>query len=95
MCRSVGDGLLDVHMLPRLRSFGHPPPRPPARWPRTPLRLAIIAGRRSPFSSAPQDNISLSDAAMALLQAKNSYEADLGAIKVADEIQKSTLRLIA
>ena len=49
----------------------------------------------SPFSSAPQDNISLSDAAVALLQAKNSYEANLGAIKVADEIQKSTLTLIA
>jgi len=50
---------------------------------------------RSPSSTAPLDNISLSDAAVALLQAKNSYEANLGTIKVADEIQKSTLTLIA
>ncbi|HTT65199.1 MAG TPA: flagellar basal body rod C-terminal domain-containing protein [Bryobacteraceae bacterium] len=50
---------------------------------------------RSPFSTAgPQDEVSLSDAAVSMLQAENSYRANLGAIKVADEMQKSTLSLL-
>jgi Flagellar basal body rod FlgEFG protein C-terminal len=43
----------------------------------------------------PQDQVSLSDQAVALLEGKTSFEANLGSIKVADEMQKSTLSLIA
>jgi len=50
---------------------------------------------QSPLStSAPQDQVSLSDDMVALLQAKTSYQANLDSIKVADEMQKSTLSLI-
>jgi len=51
---------------------------------------------RSPFSTgAPQDEVSLSDAAVSLLEAKISYNANLDSIKVADDMQKSTLSLVA
>jgi len=51
---------------------------------------------RSPFSTAPpQDEISLSDAAVSLLEAKTSYQANLDSIKVADEMQKSALSMLA
>jgi hypothetical protein len=51
---------------------------------------------RSPFSTgAPQDQVSLSDAAVSLLTARNSFDANLDSIKVADEMQKSTLSLVA
>jgi flagellar hook protein FlgE len=50
---------------------------------------------RSPFSTgAPQDEVSLSDAAVSLIEAKNSYSANLDSIKVADEMQKSALSLV-
>jgi hypothetical protein len=50
---------------------------------------------RSPFSTgSPQDEVSLSDAAVSLLQAKNSYNVNLDSIKVAHEMQKSTLSLV-
>lgn len=41
------------------------------------------------------DQVSLSDDAVALLQAKTSYQANLDSIKVADEMQKSALSLLA
>lgn len=51
---------------------------------------------RAPLSmGAPQDEVSLSGEAISVLAAKTSYEANLGAIKVADEMQKSTLSLLA
>lgn len=53
-----------------------------------------IAQAASP-SSDPTDQVSLSDDAVSLLQAKNSYAANLGSIKVADEMQKSALSLLA
>jgi len=50
---------------------------------------------RSPFStSAPQDEISLSDTAVSLLEAKSSYDANLDTIKVGDEMQKSAISLV-
>ena len=49
---------------------------------------------QSPFA-APEDQISLSDAAVALIEARSSYQANLNSIKVADQMQKSTLSLIA
>jgi len=51
---------------------------------------------RAPFSLGnPQDEVSLSDEAVSLLAAKTSYEANLGTIKVADDMEKSTLSLLA
>ena len=51
---------------------------------------------RSPFSTGPtQDQVSLSDAAVSLLTAKTSFNANLDSIKVADEMQKSTLSMVA
>jgi len=50
---------------------------------------------RSPFStSAPQDEISLSDTAVSLLEAKSSYDANMDTIKVGDEMQKSAISLV-
>jgi flagellar hook protein FlgE len=49
----------------------------------------------SRLAESPQDQVSLSDEAVSLLQAKNSYQANLNSIKVADEMQKSTLNLLA
>ncbi len=50
---------------------------------------------RSPFSTgAPQDQVSLSDAAVSLLEGKASYQANLDSIKVADDMQKSALSLV-
>jgi len=50
---------------------------------------------RSPFSTgAPQDEVSLSDAAVSLIDAKNTYGANLDTINVADEMQKSALSLV-
>jgi len=58
---------------------------------RTASRLA-----RSPFyTGPPQDEVSLSDAAVSLLEAKTSFDANLGSTKVADEMQKSALRMVA
>jgi hypothetical protein len=49
----------------------------------------------SPFStSAPQDQVSLSDAAVSLLEGKASYRANLDSIIVADDMQKSALSLV-
>ena len=49
---------------------------------------------QSPLASAaPTDQVLLSDSAIALLQAKNSYQANLATIKIADAMQKSALSL--
>lgn len=57
---------------------------------RTASRLA-----RLPLSgNSSQDQVSLSDEAVNLLQAKSSYEANLDSMKVADETQKDTLNLL-
>ncbi len=53
-----------------------------------------IAQAASP-ATAPTDQVSLSDDAVSLLQAKNSYAANLDSIKVADDMLKSTLSLLA
>lgn len=51
---------------------------------------------QSPLGTgAAPDQVSLSDDAVALLQAKTSYQANLDSIKVADEMQKSALSLLA
>ena len=50
---------------------------------------------QSPLSAeTPQDQVSLSDNAVSLLVAQTSYQANLDTIKVADEMENSTLSLI-
>ncbi|MGA2589234.1 MAG: hypothetical protein ABSH32_04915 [Bryobacteraceae bacterium] len=43
---------------------------------------------------APQDEVSLSDEAVALLQVKTDFEVNLGAVKVDDEMEQSALELL-
>lgn len=56
-----------------------------AQWP------ASQAGQGAP---APQDQVDLSTQAVALLQAKNSFEANTKMIKVADDMQQTLLNMI-
>jgi len=57
-------------------------------------RTASQLARSPLFTGPPQDEVSLSDAAVSLLEAHNSYDANLKSIKVADEMQKSALSLL-
>jgi hypothetical protein len=50
---------------------------------------------RSPFlTGGGKDEVSLSDQAVSLLDAKGSFDANLDSVKVADEMQKSTLSMV-
>jgi flagellar basal body rod protein FlgG len=50
---------------------------------------------QSPFSSGPQgDTVDLSAQAVALIQAKNSFEANTAALKVSDELTQVLLKSI-
>jgi hypothetical protein len=57
-------------------------------------RTASLLARSPYFTGQPQDEVSLSDAAVTLLQAKTSFNANLDSIKVADEMQQSALSLV-
>jgi hypothetical protein len=58
---------------------------------RTASRLARLPlGATTP----PQDQVSLSDEAVSLLEAKTAFRANLGSIKVGDEMEKSTLEML-
>jgi flagellar hook protein FlgE len=46
-------------------------------------------------TGANSDTVDLSAAVVALLSAKSVYEANLGTVKVADEVQQATINLIA
>ncbi|MGA2814529.1 MAG: hypothetical protein ABSG16_24310 [Candidatus Acidiferrum sp.] len=46
-------------------------------------------------SGANQDTVNLSASVVALLSAKNLYSANLGSLKTADEVAKTTIDLIA
>jgi uncharacterized protein YeaC (DUF1315 family) len=48
----------------------------------------------SASSSNPQDTIDLSQQAVALIQAKNSFEANTAAFKVGDEMTQSLLNVV-
>lgn len=48
----------------------------------------------APTSPTPQDTADLSQQAIALIQAKNSFEANTAAFKVGDEMTKSLLNVI-
>ena len=43
--------------------------------------------------AAPQDEVSLSDSAVAMLQARDSYQANLATIRVAESLDESALNL--
>ncbi len=50
---------------------------------------------RSPYSmTGQQDEVSLSDAAVSMLEGKASFNANLDSIKVADKMEKSALGLV-
>lgn len=53
---------------------------------------AIPANSSAP---QPQDNVSLSTAAVNLLQARDDFAANAKVAKVADEVQQSTLSILA
>ncbi|HTQ55336.1 MAG TPA: flagellar basal body rod C-terminal domain-containing protein [Bryobacteraceae bacterium] len=53
------------------------------------------AAQLAQASLSASGQVSLSDSAVTLLAAKNGYQANLDSIKVADEMQKSTLSLLA
>lgn len=48
----------------------------------------------SPTSPTPQDTVDLSQQAIALIQSKNSFEANTAAFKVGDEMTQSLLNVI-
>jgi hypothetical protein len=48
----------------------------------------------SSSSSTPQDTVDLSQQAVALIQAKNSFEANTAAFKVGDEMTQTLLNAI-
>lgn len=63
-------------------------------------QLESAAGKIASFgasspSGANLDVVDLSAAVVALLSAKNSYSANLGTVKVANEIQKTSIDLLA
>ena len=52
---------------------------------------------RMPFAAGsqnPQDQASLSDQVVALIQARNDYEANLRTLKSANEMQKTLLNVL-
>jgi len=54
-----------------------------------------IAHWPGPATSAPQgDQVDLSDQAIALIQAKNSFEANTAALKVSDSMTETLLQSI-
>ena len=57
-------------------------------------RTASQMARLPLMASTPQDEVSLSDAAVALLQAKADDQANLGALKVGDELQQTALDML-
>jgi hypothetical protein len=54
---------------------------------------AWLAGLSAP-ANPPQDEVSLSDAAVSLLEGRISYQANLNAIKVGDKMEQAALSLI-
>lgn len=48
----------------------------------------------SPTSPTPQDTVDLSQQAVALIQSKNSFEANTAAFKVGDEMTQTLLNVI-
>jgi flagellar hook-associated protein FlgK len=45
--------------------------------------------------AASQDQVSLSDAAVAMMQASNDYKANLKSLQVVNDMQKSILNILA
>ncbi len=67
----------------------------------TSIALTGVNNTQAAFESAAKklsgttgDVVDLSTAAVGLIQAKNSFEANIDVLKKADEIEKSTLSLL-
>lgn len=58
-------------------------------------RTASVLARSPFYQGAQSDEVSLSDQVVSLLESKDNYSANLDAVKVADEMQKSTLSMLA
>jgi hypothetical protein len=56
-------------------------------------QLASIGANSS--DGIPADTVDLSQAAVSLLSAKNEFAANLKVLKIADELQRQTLDLLA
>ena len=57
-------------------------------------QVAQSIAQGSSLSQTPQDTVDLSAQAVALIQAKNSFEANTEAFKVGDEMTQSVLNVI-
>ena len=54
-------------------------------------RTASLLARSPYYTGPPQDEVSLSDAAVSLLEDKNTFDANLDSLKVADEMEKKAV----
>jgi flagellar basal body rod protein FlgC len=55
----------------------------------------VSSGDTSGDTPDSQDQVSLSDAAVAMIQAGNDYQANLKALEVTNDMQKSLLNILA
>ena len=63
-----------------------------ANFDRAAARIARMPS--SAESQNPQDQVSLSDEMVTLLEARNNYEANLRTLKTGDKMQKTLLNLL-
>ena len=54
-------------------------------------RTASLLARSPYYTGPPQDEVSLSDAAVSLLEDKNTFDANLDSLKVVDEMEKKAV----
>ena len=57
-------------------------------------RAAQSVTQASLPSQSPSDSVSLSDAAVSLLSARNQYQTEVGVAHVADQMDQATLNLL-
>ena len=60
----------------------------------TAVRRIASGGSGAPGSGAGEDTVDLSSNIVSLLQAKNDFEANLKAVKIGDEMQRTALDLL-
>ena len=56
-------------------------------------RTASLLARSPYYTGPPQDEVTLSDTAIQLLEAKSSFDANLDSLKVGDEMERSALSI--
>jgi hypothetical protein len=59
------------------------------------LNQAAVEMARAPVALPGQDTVDLSSAAVALLEARNSFDANTRVIKIADQLDKILLDIVA